>query len=217
MFDYQRGLTHAAALFFAIMLLLGTVAMMKMFVMLFINSLLHSQNIKNLYKIQNFFSECLDFIKEKIKSLNGKNKANEKNKPLEPIEHSKIFDNLQIKNEIQMIPKKGKQIPNDTNGIAYNPVKGQKESTKEEKEIFSSLKIPSGQIGQIKIPLEGLAKTPNTAMINMSESYNPIVKSQSISPVRGSLKKKEYLMQLTKFNKKIVDLEGKLIKHTLKY
>ena len=64
MYNNQRVVSHESALFFVIMLLLGTVFMMKMFMMLFINSLLQSKNIKKLFKIRNFFSECVDFIKK---------------------------------------------------------------------------------------------------------------------------------------------------------
>lgn len=63
MFNYQRGVSHAAALFFVTNLLLGTVFMIKMFMMLYINSLLHSQNVKKLFVIKNFFSICTDKIK----------------------------------------------------------------------------------------------------------------------------------------------------------
>lgn len=63
MFNYQRGVSHAVALFFVTNLLLGTVFMIKMFMMLYINSLLHSQNVKKLFVIKNFFSICTEKIK----------------------------------------------------------------------------------------------------------------------------------------------------------
>lgn len=62
MFNFQRTNSKISGLFFITMLLLGTVLMMRMFMMLFINSLLQSQNIKKIFEIPNFFSSSKKFI-----------------------------------------------------------------------------------------------------------------------------------------------------------
>ena len=128
MFDHQRGVTHVAALFFVFMLLLGTVSMMKMFMMLFINNLLHSENIRNLFKLQNFFFQCVEFIREKARLIANRNKKiervnsnNEINISPQGKDMVAINKNIPSKNEIQLITKKvQRRETNDnssTNGV----------------------------------------------------------------------------------------------------
>ena len=253
MFDHQRGVTHVAALFFVFMLLLGTVSMMKMFMMLFINNLLHSENIRNLFKLQNFFFQCVEIIREKarlianrskkIERVNSNNEINisPKNKDIVPINR-----NIPSKNEIQLITKKGQRREtndNSTSGIMplsqvgantangntnqgnivniirenTNPqIGGKTESSKDDKELMSNPKLPSAN--NIHIPMKmsimGLPiKSPSGKIINMKDSSGYLTKSPNGSPLKGSLKKKEFLkMQITQYKNKIVELEGITLK-----
>lgn len=249
MFDHQRGVTHVAALFFVFMLLLGTVSMMKMFMMLFINNLLHSENIRNLFKLQNFFFQCVEFIREKARNIANRSKKiervnsnNEINISPQGKDAVPINKNIPSKNETQLITKKVQRRetndnncnsvimpltqaaantsngnPNQGNIVSIirentNPqIAGKTESSKDDKELMSNPKLPSANNINItmKLSMMGPTKSPSGKIINMRDSSVSLTKSPNGSPLKGSLKKKEFLkMQITQYKNKMVELEG---------
>ena len=251
MYNNQRVVSHESALFFVIMLLLGTVFMMKMFMMLFINSLLQSKNIKKLFKIRNFFSECVDFIKKIVNIFQRKSSSLTETNVI--IDYWKKTTERNAKNEIQLI-KGNKNEKFESFHIAQTTSeKGISDPKFPEMNANSNLNMKESHMAKHfdQRFSEVTQKLTSHANINMNESHtkhpdyraseinqkqisheklhmnlshaqklssgnnlnmkeSSVNKSPSTSPLKNSLKKTELIkLQLSKYRKKMIELEGK--------
>lgn len=195
MFNYQRGVSHVSALFFVFHLLLGTVFMIKMFMMLYINSLLNSKNIKKLFKIKSFFAICADKLKGMF--LDVKGAASKKIALFE----AKVPKKAQFSNEIQLISR-AKESLEIRKVDSENLIKMPNENNNKPEIIeMSTSNKPPGVKESLFINLNN--NTNNGAMFQ--SEYN---KSNASSPLKGSLQKTEMLkLRLSKYKKQI-EIQG---------
>lgn len=66
LYDYMRGTTKFISLFIAIVVIIGEIFLMKIFMALFVNKLLTSENVKVMFRLKNDWSASWNRLKSKF-------------------------------------------------------------------------------------------------------------------------------------------------------
>ncbi len=72
LYDYMRGTTKFISIFIAIVVIIGEIFLMKIFMALFVNKLLTSENVKIMFRLKNDWGASWRRFKDRFLSLIGR-------------------------------------------------------------------------------------------------------------------------------------------------